>query len=76
MKQYIGDDFVVLQLAGLRWISKENHSWGDRDIFTLTWNYKGAENHMNYNIEEARNEMYERVKAALLERNKDKQETK
>ena len=67
MEKSIGDDKVILQLAGLRFIKKENYTTNVRgdERYWLKWNYKGADNSVEYADYEARDTMYEKVRAAL-----------
>ena len=66
MKQFVGDERVVVNLQGLRWIQKENQSAGWPERYRLKWNYKGGEGSQSYESEELRNAMYDKVKKALI----------
>ena len=70
MEKFIGDEVVVLNLQGLRWIQKENMSAGWTERFRLKWNYKGGEGTQSYESEESRNAMYDKVLKALTETTK------
>ena len=62
MEKYIGDNEVILKIAGLRWIKKVDYGGSiQRERYCLEWNYKGAAGSAEYEIKEERNAFYEKI---------------
>lgn len=67
--RYISDDQVIINTQGLRTVSREDwltttpgHQW------RLSWTYKGQWNVHEYADKAARDAMYEKLRAALTEK--------
>ena len=68
--RYAADDRVILCLDGLRWVKKTDTSYLREEKYGLSWNYKGGQESTSYGKKLDRDLMYDRMRAALLERNK------
>ncbi len=68
-EKYIGDDTVLLCLAGLRYLKKED-GWLGREpqLFFLKWHYKGIDSQVEYKNKKDRDAMYDKVLKALTEK--------
>ena len=65
-QKFIGDSQVVLKLDGLRWVQKRNSS--SFGYYYLDWEYKGGKGTADYKEEQERDEMYDKLLAALTEK--------
>ncbi len=66
MNRFIGDRQVVLNLDGLRFIQKRNNNFSPN--YHLDWEYKGGKGSASYETERERDEMYDQVFNALIEK--------
>ena len=66
MEKYIGDDRVILMLAGLRFLKKVDSTYsGMPQKFSLEWDYKGTSGSAYYPDKKSRDAMYDKVSKAL-----------
>jgi len=67
MEKYIGDDKVILNLTGLRFVQKTDPLYMGSG-YSLSWEYKGSKGSARYEKKEDRDAMYDKVQKALLEK--------
>lgn len=66
--QYASDARVTFTLQGLRWMSKEDGTFGGgRERHFLELQYKGAVKRIEYESREARDATYDIARASLTE---------
>jgi hypothetical protein len=65
MSNYISDEQVIINLQGLRWCKKSDAQYINYVHYGLEWDYKGGHGTHTYNDKEKRDEMFNRLRAAL-----------
>lgn len=67
-KMFIGDDKVILNLQGLRFIQKVDHTGysSTMERYYLEWEYKGAKGSVSYESKDDRDKLYAQVKEVLI----------
>jgi hypothetical protein len=73
MIRFVTDDHIVVAIDGLRFVRKNNQRWsGEGERYILAVTYKGQEESHAYENEKERDDMYNRIRHALGERNSPK----
>jgi len=67
MKQFIGDDKVILNMQGLRFIKKADYaaSTFSEEKHVLEWEYKGTKGSASYTVKAERDAIYDRLREVL-----------
>lgn len=70
-KKFVGDEQVIINLEGLRYVLKEDSRYhGMKELYALEWEYKGSKGRTSYEKVEDRDAMYQKLQAALLNQDK------
>ena len=62
---FISDKKAIINTMGLRYIIKKDHSWGHKTSYSLELSYKGHEKSFDYELEEDRNAMFDKILIVL-----------
>lgn len=72
-QQFVSDDQVIINIQGLRYVSKKDtHYSKNENYYHLNWNFKGASGEHIYGNIAARDAMFDKLVAAITERDKPK----
>lgn len=63
---YVADGEVIIALQGLRWVESDDRVSPTYAYYYLKWNFKGSDNTHEYKSKEARDAIFQELRASLL----------